>query len=284
MSKTNEPRSEAMSAPYMTVPRPPSGLAGPRREPPDHDHPGSDADNAKPAAIVGDALRVAWIDAYTLTRECVVRALQDSHPQLLVYAFASVASAVIDLDRAFHIIVYYHHRSDGASLEDIAELGRRFDATPVLILSDADNGEQAAAVRRSLTTGAEGFISTRTTGVSMAVAAMRFVLAGGTLAPREMLLAERPSRGLDQAESVPATAGQAARFTPRQMAVLSQLQQGKANKKIAHELGMSESTVKVHVRNVMRKLGVTNRTQAAFKAFEYSNDLEKRRSQGRGRG
>jgi DNA-binding NarL/FixJ family response regulator len=44
------------------------------------------------------------------------------------------------------------------------------------------------------------------------------------------------------------------------------LQQGKANKIIAYELGMSESTVKVHVRNIMRKMGATNRTQVAYKA------------------
>jgi DNA-binding NarL/FixJ family response regulator len=48
--------------------------------------------------------------------------------------------------------------------------------------------------------------------------------------------------------------------------VLSHLKQGKANKTIAHELGMSESTVKVHVRNIMRTMGATNRTEAACKA------------------
>jgi DNA-binding NarL/FixJ family response regulator len=57
-------------------------------------------------------------------------------------------------------------------------------------------------------------------------------------------------------------------LTARQKAVLAQLQQGKANKIIAHELGMSESTAKVHIRNIMRKMGATNRTQAAFNALK----------------
>jgi DNA-binding NarL/FixJ family response regulator len=48
---------------------------------------------------------------------------------------------------------------------------------------------------------------------------------------------------------------------------------GKANKIIAHELGMCEGTVKVHVRNIMRKVGATNRTQAAFKGQRFLNDL-----------
>ena len=54
------------------------------------------------------------------------------------------------------------------------------------------------------------------------------------------------------------------------MAVVNALRQGKANKTIAFELNMCESTVKVHVRNIMRKLKATNRTEVAYiynKAF-----------------
>lgn len=55
-------------------------------------------------------------------------------------------------------------------------------------------------------------------------------------------------------------------MSPRQRDVFSHLRQGKANKVIAYELGVSESTVKVHIRNIMRKIGATNRTQAVYKA------------------
>jgi DNA-binding NarL/FixJ family response regulator len=53
-------------------------------------------------------------------------------------------------------------------------------------------------------------------------------------------------------------------FTPREIEVLHRLRQGLQNKIIAYELGMSESTVKVHLRNVMKKLNASNRTQVAF--------------------
>nr|WP_246482341.1 LuxR C-terminal-related transcriptional regulator [Methylopila capsulata] len=56
----------------------------------------------------------------------------------------------------------------------------------------------------------------------------------------------------------------AGRFTARQAAVVDALRQGKANKIIAYELNMRESTVKVHVRNIMRKLKAKNRTEVAF--------------------
>ncbi|MCB8878413.1 response regulator transcription factor [Acidisoma silvae] len=55
-------------------------------------------------------------------------------------------------------------------------------------------------------------------------------------------------------------------LTRRQSEVFACIKQGKPNKTIAYELGMSESTVKVHVRNIMQNLGATNRTHAVFVA------------------
>jgi DNA-binding NarL/FixJ family response regulator len=58
----------------------------------------------------------------------------------------------------------------------------------------------------------------------------------------------------------------ARQFTERQYAVLACLCQGDPNKVIGRKLGMTETTVKVHVREIMRKLGVSNRTQVAIAA------------------
>ena len=53
-------------------------------------------------------------------------------------------------------------------------------------------------------------------------------------------------------------------MTPRQIEVLKLLAQGQSNKEIARNLDMPESTVKVHVKAILQKLGVKNRTQAAI--------------------
>ena len=58
-------------------------------------------------------------------------------------------------------------------------------------------------------------------------------------------------------------------FTLRQAEVVQALRRGKANKIIAYELNLRESTVKVHIRNIMKKLKATNRTEVAYKI----NDL-----------
>ena len=60
------------------------------------------------------------------------------------------------------------------------------------------------------------------------------------------------------------SSGRLIQFTARQLDVLERLKQGQPNKIIAYELGMCESTVKVHIRNIMKKLKATNRTQVAF--------------------
>ena len=60
-------------------------------------------------------------------------------------------------------------------------------------------------------------------------------------------------------------------FTNSELAVLDRLKLGKANKIIAHELGLSESTVKVHIGRIMKKLKVTNRTQVVSRAYALTN-------------
>ena len=55
-------------------------------------------------------------------------------------------------------------------------------------------------------------------------------------------------------------------FTVREREVLALIGRGLSNKRIARELGLSEKTVKTHVANVLHKLGVTDRTQAAVYA------------------
>ena len=74
---------------------------------------------------------------------------------------------------------------------------------------------------------------------------------------RQMLVTETPPlRPLDSM------------FTARQIEVVNALRRGKANKIIAYELNLRESTVKVHIRNIMKKMKATNRTEVAYKLNE----------------
>jgi DNA-binding NarL/FixJ family response regulator len=221
---------------------------------------GFDASVAKPIHAAMDSFRIAWVDSYRLTRECIMKAFVELYPQLGMFPFASIQDCIDGECGYLDLIIYHSHKLDAACLESVTMLRQAYGTVPLIVLSDDDDAQQIKTIPDTLKSGAHGFISTRTTDIPMALAAMRFVKAGGTFAPLDLLMTKRPAATNDRPEAAPN------QLTPRQTEVLSKVQQGKANKVIAYELGMSESTVKVHVRNIMRKIGATNRTQAVFKA------------------
>jgi DNA-binding NarL/FixJ family response regulator len=136
------------------------------------------------------------------------------------------------------------------SAETITEL---FPRKPCVVISDRPESEEAvAAAQLSMA----AFLSTSM--MSEAIEnVLTFVLGGGTYFPREALLRMAPAE--------PQKTG-SGKLTRRQLDVLERLRLGDTNKRIARDLRMQESTVKVHVRQIMTKLGAANRTQAALLA------------------
>jgi DNA-binding NarL/FixJ family response regulator len=128
---------------------------------------------------------------------------------------------------------------------------------PIILVSDEENPEE---IQEGLQLGVRGFISARV-NLHLAVCVMQLISAGGMYVPPST--ATTPQHRPPQTEN-PANREVQSLFTPRQAAVVEALRQGKPNKIIAYELDMRESTVKVHIRNIMRKLNARNRTQVAF--------------------
>lgn len=171
--------------------------------------------------------------------------------------------------------------------------------TPLVILSDREEpGEICAAFKE----GARGFIATNL-DPAIALEALNFLRHGGSFFPISVLeeprspagearpahpqneearakravvrvsarLASWRGQATDPAP-VKLSTGEAVGFvlTPRQRDVLERLREGKPNKLIARDLNMTEATVKVHVRQIMHKLGAKNRTQAVLCAARLS--------------
>lgn len=131
---------------------------------------------------------------------------------------------------------------------------------PVVVLSDVEDTDR---IVDALNRGACGYIPTNLS-LAVAIEAMRLVRAGGKFVPASSLIAaHRVAESVESSQRPSAGV-----FTARQIAVVEALRMGKANKLIAYELNMCESTVKVHVRNIMKKLKAKNRTQVAFMAGE----------------
>src|SRR5262249_25370413 len=120
---------------------------------------------------------------------------------------------------------------------------RDWTAVPVVILSHPEWFNRFSA---ALPEQVRGHVPS-TAGLEVLVEAIDLVVRGGALLPLFAVSRIRPANGTT--------------FTAREHAVLAALRQGKSNKCIAYDLKMSESTVKVHVRNIMKKVGARNRTQ-----------------------
>lgn len=146
--------------------------------------------------------------------------------------------------------------ADGGRLPvDLSELStgaEEIRSLPVVILS---NERPPGQVLDLLKAGVRGFIPTDA-GCAVAVQVLRLVKAGGTFVPASCLssFTDQGGFGLVHGEL----------FTGRQKQVIEAIRQGKPNKIIAYELNMCESTVKVHVRTIMKKLKARNRTEVAY--------------------
>lgn len=119
----------------------------------------------------------------------------------------------------------------------------------VMLSASADRDHVLEAIRL----GADGFIPKHLSGAAM-VSALQLVLSGERFIPS--MLVERGASGADDGSDL------IGKLTPRERDILRLLREGLPNKVIATRLDVSEVTVKSHLGNVFRKLGVQNRLQA----------------------
>jgi DNA-binding NarL/FixJ family response regulator len=220
----------------------------------------------------GKTLTVALIDSRSLTREGLMRLLDGSErlrliplsrcSELLGKAPEVLCEVEIVLLNLGSAVI-----RDPEIVRDIALLNEALPNASIIVICDRDDSHH---VGEALRQGIRGYIPTTLTS-QILMGALRLVQAGGTFVPAGALteaLSQQPM-ALESTKPEVAVLDHCG-LTPRQREVLNLLRQGKPNKIIAHELDMRESTVKVHVRQIMRKMRVSNRTEAAFLASSFS--------------
>jgi DNA-binding NarL/FixJ family response regulator len=197
-------------------------------------------------------IRVMVVDDQAVVRQGIV-ALINTVADMAVVAEATNGQEAIEQFRA--------HRPDVTlmdlrmpvvgGVEAITRIRREFPNARIVVLTTFDGDED---IYRSLQAGAQGYLL-KDMFFDELEEAVRKVHAGSRRIPTAVAekLAERMS-GSD--------------LTARELEVLEQIVRGRSNKEIGSLLHISEATVKSHINNILSKLGVSDRTQAATKALQ----------------
>lgn len=129
--------------------------------------------------------------------------------------------------------------------------------TPIMIVSSLGSSRN---IRDALAAGAKGYVP-KTLSAEIFKLAVSLIMAGETFVPSGALVADGSANEFDEWQQA---SGVVCPLTRRQTEVLRAIAQGMSNKEIARTLGMLEGTVKVHVREILRRLSANNRTHAVI--------------------
>lgn len=213
-------------------------------------------------AIAWRKREIIFLNPHCLTRETLGSWLAKNLSDFTVTVAGSLEE-VLELsssERPSSLVLFYIGNAAIRSDEvrsTLSSLGTALPEVPVAVIADSKDGD---TVREALRVGVKGFIPTSLSG-PVVVEAVRLICAGGAYVPAESLLERESEQTRERAEDAE---GLLEGFSPRQLQIIECLRRGIANKRIAYELSMSQGTVKVHIRNIMKKLGAQNRTQVVI--------------------
>jgi DNA-binding NarL/FixJ family response regulator len=190
-------------------------------------------------------------DDHPLFRQALAMAASTVRPAARIVESANLMTALNEAAAADDLIlILLDLKMPGAEgYSGVALLHAEKPGVPILVVSSAD---AAQAARNAVRFGAVGFLG-KDAGLSAIEAAIADALAGKKIdVPRD--------------DVIDPVAAQIASLTPTQLKVLLGVMEGRLNKQIAYDLGISEATVKAHMTAILKKLDVQNRTQAVLAA------------------
>ncbi|HET7595259.1 MAG TPA: response regulator transcription factor [Stellaceae bacterium] len=212
-------------------------------------------------ALAAAASAVAIIDRSRLRRECLKVALAQHNPHWHIAEFATADELlrIVAASEQFDLVLIGAATAEHVDLAQLERVREAQPETPLVVVAENGSPQRARAI---LGAGARGFLPA-SLSLKVLMGALDLVLAGGVYVPSSLI--EAPSRQMGEG-GVEAPSEPWSELTRRQRDVLGLISQGKSNKLIADALSMSESTVKAHVKQIIKRLHVSNRTQAALLA------------------
>jgi len=197
-------------------------------------------------------IRILVVDDQAVVRQGFV-ALVNLVPDMMVIAEATNGKQAVEQFRIHQpdITLMDLRMPVMSGVEAISAIRREFPQARIIVLTTFDGDED---IYRSLQAGAQGYLL-KDMFFNELEEAVRKVHAGLRRIPN--VVADRLAERMGSSD-----------LTGRELEVLEQIVKGKSNKEIASVLRISEATVKSHINNLLSKLGVTDRTQAATTALQ----------------
>ena len=213
-------------------------------------------------------VRILVVDDHTLFRRGLT-ALLSRDPQFQVVGDAADAGEAQRRAQALQpdVILLDNHLPGVNGVDALPALREAAPSARVLMLTVSEDEQDLAAALRG---GACGYLLKTIEGDALATA-IRRAMRGESVVAEEMtgkLVAAFQAVSTAQAAAVePAAPGSG--LSPRELEILRLIAHGASNKEIGRELGIAESTVKIHVQHLLRKLKLSSRVQAAVYASEH---------------
>lgn len=215
--------------------------------------------------------RFLVIDDHPMFREALLGAIAAAWPEASTCEAASLDEAlqVLGARSGFDLALLDLNIPGVNGYFGLLELRVQHPRLPILVVSGHEDNR---IVRDVVSYGAAGFVP-KSARRSEIVAAIRRVMAGDTYLPEGYV---EPTEDMGEAADRVAMMERLSTLTPQQLRVMNMVRDGLLNKQIAYELKVGETTVKAHVSEILRKLGVYSRTQVVIELGKLNaEDLRK---------
>lgn len=203
---------------------------------------------------------VLIVDDHPLYSDALASTLRRTYVNCEVRAAGSLSEALALMEDGFDpdLLMLDLRLPDVTGISGFEQLSQRLNGTSVLVISSMASAE---LVRELLELGAMGFMPKESPASTLRLAVSE-ISAGRRYIPKEFRAVVDAESAASEDVEFASNPG-LAHLTRQQKRILKLICAGKPNKVIAYELSLAETTVKAHITALLRRLGVTNRTQAA---------------------
>lgn len=202
-------------------------------------------------------MKILIADDHALFRDGLALRLEEIVPDAVILQASGYSQVfkILNTESQIDVLLLDVEMQDMPWLESLKQIHAMAPKMKIIVVSAS---EDSRTIRTILATGVKGYIPKRSE-VKVFNNALRLIIEGGNYVPPN-LLENAPINALSSRNIGIKT------LTTRQSQVLDLIAQGKSNKQIAYDMGVSESTVKLHINALLRSLHVSNRTQAVITA------------------